>query len=432
MGEVKFSEFPLLQRLTSKELIPVVQDKENKNIMLGRLSEAVNVFNAAFYGLSPANDGAENSKILQFLVNTASEFGGTIYIPAGEYVFSASGSQTVGQHCIKMKSNVHITGEGERTVLLPSGYTQQGLDMFYYNELADSGTYEPLRNCSFENFVIDGKGTSCASYTSAGKGFMINVFQNCHWKNVTVRNTDATGFGMDCPIDSSIVNCIAENCGKAAQITDAGASGFGIGFGAAYEENLFISRCRSSGNKKFGFFFEHQRRFDTGKYTATSNKGFIISECTADENYNNFGGIQAANVQYRNCFSKSAVQHGYMFENSQDCNVVACYSVMEGNTSFVVLSSDIDGGGQEVKDISYNQCISKYTSYGAKVVQYGSTAAVTRNLIKDCYFDASIINTIYTSGTMDSLIIQGNTSNGANNNFGATVSTLVDRYNSWN
>ena len=432
MADRKLTEVDLVNNTFDNDTSVVIQNNSVKQIPYFKHKKK-SFINAIYSGLSPSNSGIQNSNALQTIIDSLSTSGGGIvYIPSGEYQFASAGNQTIGEHCIRLKSNICIEGDGISTVLLPTGATEKGLDMFYYNELTDSTNTQPLRNCIFKNFTIDGKNTSCASYTSAGKGFMINIFENCHWKNVVVKNTDATGFGVDCPIDSSITKCVAENCGKAAQITDVGASGFGIGFGYSYNENLYISQCRSSGNKKFGFFFEHQRRFDSEKYTATNNKGFIVSECTADGNYNNFGGVQAINTQYRNCFSSTAVNHGYFFENSNDCNVIGCYSVMEGNTSFVILSSDTDGGTQEVKDISYNQCISKYTSFGAKIVQYGSTAAMTRNLIKDCYFDATITNSVYTSGTMESLILQGNVHNNADNNFEAIISTFTNKYNSWN
>lgn len=432
MEGVKFSQFKETSDIYGDEMIPIVQEGENKKIQFRHLLKT-GWYHAAMYGLSSLNKGAINSTILQEIIDSVSEKGGgIIYIPSGNYLFSANGTQKTGQHCIKMKSNVTIKGDGNTTVLLPQGNTPSGLDMFYFNDYTDADNPVYLENCKFLDFVIDGKYTGCDTYTSAGKGFMINLFKNCHWENVTVRNTDATGFGVDCPVDSSMVNCIAEGCGKKAGITDAGASGFGIGFGYAYNENLFIRGCKAINNKRFGFFFEHQRRFNAEKYTATNNFGFLISECTGIGNYHNFGGVQAINAQYKNCFSREAIQHGYMFENSDNCHALGCYSMMEKNTSFVILSSDADGGTQEVKDIAFNQCISKYTDYGAKVVQYGSTAQMTRNLIKDCFFDATITNAILTSGKMNDLILQGNVSTGAGNSLGATVTKLVNKYNSWN
>ena len=276
-------------------------------------------------GLSPEEEGIVNSAILQRLIDNASRLGGgVIYIPAGEYEFAQTGTQTIGAHCIRMRSNVTICGDGDQTVLKPVGSSEKGLDMFYFNDYLDTGKAVYLENCRFEDFVIDASGTSCKIYTSAGKGFMFNLFRNCHWERVSVLNTDATGFGVDCPIDSSMVDCFAQGCGKAANTANAGASGFGIGFGYSDDENFLISGCTSIGNKKFGFFFEHQGRFNAVKYASTDSAGFVVKDCKAEGNYYNFGGIRAIKTTYENCHSTAPRQQGYYFEASRDCRVIDC------------------------------------------------------------------------------------------------------------
>lgn len=391
------------------------------------------IYDATKNGLSSKNSGLQNSQALQSLIDKISAAGGgSIYIPSGQYQFASNGSQTTGEHCIKLKSNVKIYGDGASTILLPTGNAANGLDMFYFNDYIDNSNPTYLENCIFRDFVIDGTNQSCTNYTSAGKGFMINLMKNCHWYNVTVKNMDATGFGVDCPINCSMEKCYAIGNGKAAEITDVGASGFGIGFGYSYDESMFITGCTAVGNKKFGIFFEHQRRFDAEKYTATGNKGFLVAGCTAEENYNNFGGIQAISALYRNCVSQSAIIHGYFFQNSEQCNVIGCYSNNDGDTSFVVLADNTDGGTQETKDVAFISCISKYPRYGAKLVNLGSTATMQRNIVKDCYFNSVQTNTILTSGTMQSMVLEDNVTNSAENSLGATVTDLLDRNNSWN
>ena len=163
------------------------------------------VTDASEHGITPDNSAQENTENLQRLIDTLYQSGGTVYIPRGEYKFAAGGTQTIGSHCIKMRSGVSIIGEGELTVLKPVGESSYGLDMFYFNEYLDTGVPVYLENCNFESFVIDGEKTSSETYTSAGKGFMFNLFKNCHFKGVTVKNTDATGFGVDCPINCTII-----------------------------------------------------------------------------------------------------------------------------------------------------------------------------------------------------------------------------------
>ena len=275
-------------------------------------------YDATKFGLSTTNTGEENSKALQELIDSL-PLNETIYIPSGEYKFAEIGQQSIGSHCIKMRSNVNIVGDGDSTVLLPVGDSKYGLDMFYFNELLDSGSATYLENCIFKNFVIDAAGTSSEVYTSAGKGFMFNLYKNCHWENVTVKNTDATGFGMDCPINCTIINCKAINCGKAATTKSNGASGFGIGFGYDDRENIQIVNCVSIGSKKFGFFFEHQGRFNSELYQANKTDGFLVDNCEADNNYYNFGGIVARDVTYSNCASKDYIKDDFYFEDSENC-----------------------------------------------------------------------------------------------------------------
>ena len=280
-------------------------------------------YNALDYGLSPSNTGEENSCILQNLISSIPP-DETIYIPAGEYKFAATGNQTIGSHCIKMRSNVHIVGDGQTTVLKPVGQSNYGLDMFYFNELLDNNSATYLENCTFRDFVIDAIDTSVKRYTSAGKGFMFNLYRDCHWENITVMNTDGTGFGMDCPIDCTIINCTAINCGKAATTSSTGASGFGIGFGYSNDENIEIKNCSATGNKKFGVFFEHQGIFDQSLYRATKSNGFLVINCESDNNYYNFGGIAAENVTYNSCISKNPISDGFYFEHSTNYNMENC------------------------------------------------------------------------------------------------------------
>ena len=391
------------------------------------------IFDASKNGVRTENNGLQNSQSLQSLIDTVSgNGGGSIYIPSGQYQFSSNGTQNIGEHCIKMKSNVIIFGDGASTILKPTGTVQNGMDMFYWNEYVDSDSPAYLENCIFRDFVIDGSDQHSSNYTSAGKGFMLNLIKNCHWDNVAVKNMDATGFGVDCPIGCTIKNCEAVNNGKQAQTTDVGASGFGIGFGYSYDESMVISDCLAIGNKKFGIFFEHQRRFSEEGYESTTNRGFLVADCIAKQNYYNYGTEQGINVEYSNCISWNAVQHGFFFRNSEECLAKSCTSYVEGDTSYVIFADYTDGGTQENKDNGFFGCVSKYCKYGAKIVNSGSSATMQRNVVKDCFLNLEQTNTIMTSGTMDSLFIEGNVSNGAENNFTATVTDFVDKNNSWN
>ncbi|MBR0232105.1 MAG: right-handed parallel beta-helix repeat-containing protein [Clostridia bacterium] len=249
---------------------------------------------------------AANTAELQRCVDAANAAGGgTVYCPAGTFYFSQQGVHVRGFEayvCIP-KDNVLVIGAGWTTKFKPVGESEGGLDMFYFNEYADSGFKNPkyLVNADFKNFVIDSELTHCRRYTSAGKGFMINLYKDCDYENVIVMNTDGTGFGMDCPINCTIRNCRAKNCGKAATTATVGASGIGMGTGYSEDETILIENCLTVGNKKFGIFFEHQGRFGASRYTAQSLKNIEVRNCVAYDNYIDFGGELAVDVVFRNC-----------------------------------------------------------------------------------------------------------------------------------
>ena len=269
-------------------------------------------------------DMQNNTKNLQMAVNAVSENGGgTVILPSGTYYFKYSDTEqqilngkSSEHYVIKCKNNVTIIGQGREgqnaTILKPYGDVEYGgIDMFFFNNyrfgISENETLY-LENAHFRNFAIDGENANGGYYNTSGKGFMINLFKNCTWNNILVQNTDATGFGMDCPIESSITNCIAINCGKKAQKTDGGASGFGIGTGYSNEEGIFVYNCEAYGNTKYGFFFEHQSRFraetSAKRYDATESKnGFVVSNCIAGDNRFDFGGERAYDVTYENCTS---------------------------------------------------------------------------------------------------------------------------------
>ncbi len=388
------------------------------------------VVNAVEYGLSTENSGEENSIALQSLIDSLSENGGTVYIPAGNYKFAENGRQTIGSHCIKMRSNVSIVGDGEATVLSPVGDSMYGLDMFYFNDYVDTGNAVYLENCNFEGFTIDATATSCEIYTSAGKGFMFNLFRNCHWRSVTVKYTDGTGFGVDCPMDSTITDCTAVGCGKAAAEQNSGASGFGIGFGYSDGESILISNCIATDNKNFGFFFEHQGRFNSEKYNALSLHSFIVTDCRSTGDLFGFGGIHTINTLYKNCISENARRYGFYFDNSAVSSAEECQSVNAGEASFAVTES-IHEYSLKKSGVAFLHCLGQNSTTGVKIIGEGATAPTLDCRVKNCRFDRTD-RAVCTFGEIGSLTLTDNVSDTDQNDLSATVVKLVDSDNSWN
>ncbi|MBQ6461447.1 hypothetical protein IJJ36_03415 [Candidatus Saccharibacteria bacterium] len=312
-----------------------------------RIISAGNTSCALYIGIT--NKARENSQCLQSVIDAAHNIGvqnnntqQTVYVPKGEYYFAWTGFRTRKQngefvydtsneyYCIKLRSYVKIVGESGKSVIddsinsnnftifypydgsefyddssLPDE-TRSRVDMFYFNDYADNsfadGSDTYLVDADFEDFVIDGRyTTSSAIDSSAGKGFMVNLFRDCDWDNVAVLNTDGTGFGMDCPINSTISNSLAVGCGKG--VGTSGHAGFGIGTGYADDEDLIIQDSRAYYNGQYGFFFEHQGKWRNNGtvYPARiigNDSVFIVENSFAGLNAYDYGGERAYNLYY--------------------------------------------------------------------------------------------------------------------------------------
>ena len=305
-----------------------------------------------------------NSAVLQGIIDQVSNSGGgTVQLPAGTYYFAPTGtyienlengtSEKKAYYVIECRNNVKLVGAGTNesdsnscTILKPYGMNLDvSLTMFQYINQEQPKVY--IENADFADFIVDSNETSKDpnsgyGYVAQGKGFSFSPFKDCDWNNVVVKNTDGTGFGMDLPINSTITNCVAIGCGKAATENDVGASGFGIGTGYSEDESLKISNCEAIGNRKFGFFFEHQGRF-VSVVKAKTAKGFLVTDCVARGNMYNFGGEKANDVIYERCVSENSkasdsnplgnknTQAFYFGTNSrriylEDCSVEQKYS----------------------------------------------------------------------------------------------------------
>lgn len=319
----------------------------------------------------------QNALFLQSVEYCAAGMGTTITIPKGEFYFAighhynrkrnTDGTYSGGAYVIKPVDGVNVSGRGvgnyasaiaeairsdnasiidqasngtngnNATILKPytnaAYYEAAAPDMFFYNEYTGSGftNAQYLRDVRYSNFIIDGEDAVGYAYTSGGKGFMYNLFENVQWDTVVVKNTDGTGFGVDAPKgrNNLMVNCLALNNGKKALPGDGneypGASGFGIGTGYGDDETLTIKDSVAYGNAKFGFFFEHQNRFQNPSgevypYNATMGAGnavvdpgtinlnssraaFVVSGSLAADNFYNYGGMRAYDVKLSNSTS---------------------------------------------------------------------------------------------------------------------------------
>ena len=247
-----------------------------------------------------------NTEYLQCLIDKISSIGGgTVKIPAGTFFFTSDNLSFLGieNYIIKCRDNVTIEGCGTNksigTILKPVGNFEYGINMFYYNEYDESNGSNTsfLENADFYNFIIDCENAVGSSYDSSGNGFKINLNKNCDWEFVTVKNADSSGFEIGNSINSNIINCIAQDCGKKATESDMGASGFEIYTGYDVESAIYIKECASLGNVKYGFYIEN---IESEIYTQRPKDGVVISNCISSNNLYDYGGINAYNVIIEN------------------------------------------------------------------------------------------------------------------------------------
>jgi hypothetical protein len=201
-----------------------------------------------------------------------------IYLPAGRYRLDVE---------LTWKSGVGLRGESrERTILLPYG------NKTAIRATATAGS--PLTDCAFSDFTIDGSNQTNATYQTSIKGFFIQHMLRASWRNVTVKNSWASGFGVDFLRDSLFHGCIADGNGRGiietgiTRDTALGGSGFGIGTGAFEVEAVTIADCISINNAGNGFFVEMQTPATSGVDPSWPSKGFRLANSYASNNWVGF------------------------------------------------------------------------------------------------------------------------------------------------
>ncbi|HHT2626616.1 TPA: right-handed parallel beta-helix repeat-containing protein [Klebsiella michiganensis] len=250
------------------------------------------------------------------------------------------------------KSGVSLVGGGqEGTIFLPMGY----LPAFQYRgKENDTAPEIYVENIQFCDFTVDGENQQLhpeRGYIPDIKGIFLQYYRNAVFDRLTVRNTGATGFGVDMPDRVFVANFLVENCGRLAQVGDLGASGFGLGTSFLSSEPIFLSKIVGRGNKNYGIFFEPQRGVGTaqdaivsiatfsGNFAGMADcgiEGLIASDVNlrgnqygfmADTGTNN-GGRPGHRGKLTNFIIKGNAKHGMHFVSAKDENLIGQYSII--------------------------------------------------------------------------------------------------------
>lgn len=269
--------------------------------------------------------------------------GGYLYAPPAYYKLPIP---------VVPKSGVSLVGGGqEGTIFLPMGY----LPAFQYRGKPTEASSEVyVENIQFCDFTVDGENQQLhpeRGYIPDIKGIFLQYYRNAYFDRLTIRNTGATGFGVDMPDKVFVANFIVENCGRLAQVGDLGASGFGLGTSFLSSEPIFLSKIVGRGNKNYGIFFEPQRGVGTAQDA-------IVSDATFSGNYAGMAdcgieGLIASNVNLRgnqygfmadtgtnnggrpghrgkliNLIVKDNTKHGMYFVSAKDENLIGEYAII--------------------------------------------------------------------------------------------------------
>lgn len=269
--------------------------------------------------------------------------GGYLYAPPAYYKMPIP---------VVPKSGVSLVGGGqEGTIFLPMGY----LPAFQYRGKPTEASPEIyVENIQFFDFTVDGENQQLhpeRGYIPDIKGIFLQYYRNAYFDRLTVRNTGATGFGVDMPDKVFVANFIVENCGRLAQVGDLGASGFGLGTSFMSSEPIFLSKIVGRGNKNYGIFFEPQRSVGTaqdaivsdatfsGNYAGMADcgiEGLIASNINlrgnqygfmADTGTNN-GGRPGHRGKLINLIVKDNAKHGMYFVSAKDESLIGEYAII--------------------------------------------------------------------------------------------------------
>lgn len=203
------------------------------------------------YGWDPSSQDDARQVIQRAIRDMArNTYGGVIYLPPGVYRLSSF---------LTPAPNVSIIGAGTgKTILMPYGsYSALQFTTSPTNPVPE------LTDFVYSDFEVDCQDQVLPDegYLPRTKGLYFNFYRRGHLHRLRVRNSGATGIGIDFARDSAITECVVENFGRLAPSGNdnpAGASGLGLGAGGTQSEPLYVAGNFCRNGKNFGIFLEKQ------------------------------------------------------------------------------------------------------------------------------------------------------------------------------
>lgn len=411
--------------MPSPVLLSIIQNKINNAV--DKLKPEIDdlMVNAKSYGIK--GDGETDDSILlnDLVAKLNAEGGGVIYLPDGKYRLNSR---------ITWKSNVSLVGESYNAVLIPycDNSVSQGFAAISWlnTDGTSQGVYDgenPMVNCHFSNFTIDGINQNPSNYDSFPKGINMHFLKDCTFEKIQFLNIYATGLGVDFLEDVFIHNIYCYNCGRGYVVTTdeniAGGAGIGIGTMGMEKESCIISDCIADGCGNYGIFLEGGSIFPENG--CKSHYTIANCQCINGRNY----GIAVKgtdNVVIANNIMRNNARDGFAMlkRYSRRCvNVQIVGNLSTLNTGCGYRFADGDYADYISDDIYVKNNVSEGNSKDGILISTivtnmfvennifksnGRGIAISKNTYNELYFTGNIVIDCVTNLVFDGLFKNAN------------------------
>lgn len=213
-----------------------------------------NVYNVKDYGAKGDGVSEDASAIRSAVLAAYEAGGGTVYLPKGEYVLKSP---------VLWETGVSLVGDGMGKSVLKTVSDEPvlGFSAIHYDS-AKYGVNNRIKNCTFADFEIDGSGLQVSEVSWRGKGIFLIGVEDCVFRDICIRETAATGLGIDALKNVTVAGVMCIHCGrtwvKPANEENLGCAGIGIGTNMMDDEYFTITGCMTKGCGNMGIFLEDQ------------------------------------------------------------------------------------------------------------------------------------------------------------------------------
>ncbi len=286
--------------------------------------------------------GTSDNVLISAAFAAASAAKGKLLMRAGDYYCT--------NHCtLPAAGNLTVEGEGRgETVIHRNSGINENWSVIQQDSAVDEDDFEdsPIQNVTIRDLEIDGGGgRPDNTWGSRNKGIMIFYGKHILIENVLIRDTGATGLGVDFWDLSLIQNVEVRDCGVNHQVNlsnSYGANGIGVYLGPWADHRVDIVNCLMTGNGNAGGVTEASAEIVGGR-------GIRWINCRAIGNHYGFRELGGDGTVYENCLAQENVDAGFIVgavphtefpssttKNSQNMRLTNCVSRLNGSQGFQI------------------------------------------------------------------------------------------------